>query len=51
MARRLAEAGCTPSEIASITGHKSLIEVARYTEAASRSTLADAGIGRLRGSK
>ncbi|AZO78078.1 hypothetical protein B5U98_21000 [Bosea sp. Tri-39] len=30
-ARRLAEAGCTAHEIASITGHKSLNEVQRYT--------------------
>lgn len=33
-ARRLAEAGCSTNEIASITGHASLEEVARYTKAA-----------------
>src|SRR5262249_46315448 len=32
-ARRLAEAGCTPHEIAAITGHASLREVERYTRA------------------
>jgi integrase len=33
-ARRLAEAGCSANEIAAITGHVSLEEVARYTRAA-----------------
>ena len=32
-ARRLAEAGCTAHEIAAITGHASLREIARYTKA------------------
>jgi integrase len=40
MCRRLAEAGCTPHEIMAISGHKSLAEVTRYTEAASRARLA-----------
>jgi integrase len=40
MCRRLAEAGCTPHEIMSISGHKSLSEVQRYCEAASRKRLA-----------
>ena len=31
---RLANAGCTPEQIKSITGHKTLSEVARYTKAA-----------------
>src|SRR6516165_12294722 len=35
-ARRLAEAGCSTHEIAAITGHASLREVARYTEAVDR---------------
>lgn len=39
-ARRLAEAGCTPHQIMSITGHRTLKEVTRYTEAANRSALA-----------
>ncbi|MEM1064376.1 MAG: tyrosine-type recombinase/integrase [Pseudomonadota bacterium] len=46
-ARRLAEAGCTPHEIAAITGHKSLAEVERYTRAAGRAGLADAAIEKL----
>jgi hypothetical protein len=33
-ARLLAEAGCTEHEIAAITGHASLREIARYTKAA-----------------
>lgn len=43
-ARRLAEAGCTEKQIAAITGHKTLSEVARYTRAASQEVLADAAI-------
>ena len=39
-ARRLAEAGCTEHEIASITGHASLREIARYTKAADQVRLA-----------
>lgn len=45
-ARRLAEAGCTPHEIAAITGHKTLAEVQRYTDAANRARLADAAVSR-----
>lgn len=44
-ARRLAEAGCTAPQIASITGHKTLAEVQRYIEAAEQSRLADAAFG------
>ncbi|GEP54168.1 tyrosine-type recombinase/integrase [Reyranella soli] len=40
-ARRLAEAGCSYSEIKSITGHKTDKEVARYTAAADQSRLAE----------
>jgi len=40
--RRLAEAGCTPSEIGAVTGHLTLREVERYTAAADRRRLADA---------
>lgn len=43
-ARRLAEAGCSASQIAAVTGHKSLREVERYTQAAAQITLADAAI-------
>jgi len=38
--RRLAEAGCSASEIAAITGHKPLAEVERYTRAADQERLA-----------
>lgn len=46
-ARRLAEAGCTTNEIAAITGHATLQEVARYTKAAEQKRLARAAIERL----
>jgi enterobacteria phage integrase len=39
-ARRLAEAGCSTSEIMAITGHKTLAEVERYTRAAEQEWLA-----------
>lgn len=45
-ARRLAEAGCSAHEIASITGHKTLAEVQRYADAANQAMLADAAISR-----
>ncbi|MCP1246015.1 tyrosine-type recombinase/integrase [Acetobacter cerevisiae] len=38
--RKLAEAGCTPHQIAAILGHKTLTEVERYTRAADQSLLA-----------
>jgi integrase len=43
-ARRLAEAGCTEHEIASITGHASLREITRYTKAADQKRLAAAAV-------
>lgn len=46
-ARRMAEAGCSPSEIAAVTGHKSLREVARYTSAADQAHLADSAISKV----
>jgi integrase len=46
-ARRLADAGCSTHEIASITGHASLREIQRYTEAASQAKLADAAMAKL----
>lgn len=46
--RRLAEANCTPHEIAAILGHKSLSEVTRYTESADQKRLAEAAIRKLR---
>jgi integrase len=47
-ARRLAEAGCTEHEIASITGHASLREIARYTKAADQARLAVAAMDKMR---
>jgi integrase len=44
--RRLAEAGCTVHEIASISGHASLKEVERYTKAADQQRLAQAAMAR-----
>lgn len=46
-ARRLAQAGCTPHEIKAITGHKTLAEVARYTEAVEQEGLAKQAIVKL----
>ena len=46
-ARRLAEAGCTAHQIAAITGHKSLREVERYTQAAQQKGLAIAAMAKL----
>jgi len=37
---RLAEAGCSANEIAAISGHKTLNEIARYTSAADQERLA-----------
>src|SRR6516165_7289433 len=45
-ARRLAEAGCSASEIMAITGHKTLAEVERYTRAAEQQRLARQAIKR-----
>lgn len=45
--RRLAEAGCSANEIASISGHVSLREVERYTKAADQARMARTGMGRL----
>jgi integrase len=38
--RRLAEAGCSANEIAAISGHRSLNEVARYTRAVDQARMA-----------
>src|SRR5260221_4308106 len=50
-ARRLAEAGCSASEIAAITGHKTLAEVERYTRAADQERLARQAIQRQSANK
>jgi integrase len=44
---RLADAGCTAHEIASISGHRTLKEVERYTRAADRARLACAAMKRI----
>ena len=46
--RRLAECGCSANEIAAISGHASLREVARYTAAADRVRLARNAVDRLK---
>jgi integrase len=46
-ARKLAEAGCTAHEIMSVTGHKTLREVTRYTEAADRAGLAATAMAKI----
>ncbi len=50
-ARRLAEAGCSANVIASITGHRSLKEVERYTRAADQERMARAGIEAVSGER
>lgn len=47
IARRLVEAGCTPSQVQAITGHQTLAEVDRYTRGANQAELAVAAIGRI----
>jgi integrase len=46
-ARMLAEVGCSTHEIASITGHRSLKEIERYTQAVDQRRLATAAIHKL----
>jgi site-specific recombinase XerD len=46
-ARRLAEAGCSEHEIAAVTGHASLSEVRRYTQAANQIRLADQAVSKV----
>lgn len=46
-ARRLAEAGCSAHEIASITGHATLAEVQRYTRAADQEKMAREAMRRM----
>lgn len=49
-ARRMAEAGCTNSQIKAITGHVTDAEVNRYTSAANQITLSDQAMVALGGS-
>jgi integrase len=46
--RRLAEAGCSANEIAAVSGHKSLNEVARYTRAADQARMARNAVARMK---
>ena len=46
--RRLAEAGCSANEIAAISGHLSLNEVARYTREADQARMARSAMGKAR---
>lgn len=46
-AARLAEAGCSVHEIASITGHRTLKEIERYTRSAQQKKLAQSVVTRL----
>jgi integrase len=45
--RRLAEAGCSANQIAAITGHVTLNEVARYTKAADQARMARDGMAAI----
>jgi enterobacteria phage integrase len=49
--RRLAEGGATAKQIASISGHKSLHEIERYTAAADQKKLSKAAMDKLRTDK
>jgi hypothetical protein len=44
---RLAEAGCSANVIASISGHTTLAEVARYTKAADQQRMARDGMAAI----
>ncbi len=48
-ASRLAESGASAMEIAAVTGHRTLKEVARYTQAAQQRVMAEAALTRLSG--
>ena len=45
---RLAHAGCTPHEIAAITGHASLKEIERYTKTVERKRLAQSAMEKVK---
>jgi len=51
MMRRLAEADGTGKQIASISGHKTLKVIERYTRAADQKKLAQAAMEKLRGKR
>lgn len=50
-ATRLADADCTPEQIKSMTGHKTLTEVARYTAAADQEKNARIAMNKLMGAE
>jgi integrase len=47
MCRRLAEAGCSANEIAAISGHATLHEVARYTKAADQKRMVESAMASI----
>jgi integrase len=47
MTRRLAEGGATAKEIASVSGHKTLKEIERYTDKADQRRLSQAAMNKL----
>lgn len=49
--RRAAEAQATTHELMALSGHRTLSEVQRYTDAANRKLLADSAMAKLRGQK
>jgi integrase len=49
MCRRLAEAGCSASQIAAISGHDNLQEVSRYTKSADQARMARDAMGAISG--
>ncbi len=46
--RRLAEAGCTASQIMAISGHKTLAEVQRYTREVEQRAMAETAMARIK---
>jgi hypothetical protein len=46
--RRLAESGASTKQIAAVSGHKTLLEVERYTAAADQRRLSRSAIAKLR---
>ena len=46
--RRLAEAGCTPHQIAAITGHRSLREIEHYTRAVEQADAAEKAMAKIK---
>ena len=49
--RQLADAGASAREIMAITGHKTLAEVQRYTDAVDKARLAEQAINKLKAMK